>query len=148
MRKFLLLPVVLFLMSGYVGIVCVNAQQAAEPWDARSSSQNAESEMREDEAMASTEMQGSVTGQVISVNGSLKALTIREDSLDSDIDTFYINRDTTFTVVSSLNEIKSGDRVTINYFVVNYNNIADSILLEERAPSEEAAQPISKVLVD
>lgn len=146
--KTVLLLLAIFLACDHAGTVCINAQQAAEPWDASSSDQNAEQEMRSDEATASVEMQGSVTGQVIGVNTALRALTIRGDALDDNIDTFFINRDTTFTTASSLDDIKSGDKVSIDYFVINDKNIADSILVEERGQSEESEVAISKVLVD
>lgn len=146
--KIILLSLAVFLICGYTGMISVNAQQTAEPWDASSSEQNAEAEERSDEATASVEMQGSAAGEVIGVNTVLRTLTIREDSYDDNMDTFFVNRDTTFTMVSSLDDIKPGDKVSIDYFVINDKNVADSVLVEEIAHGEETEAATDKVLVD
>lgn len=146
--KTVLLLLAIFLACDHAGTVCINAQQAAEPWDARADEQNAEQEMKSDEVSASEEMQGSMEGQVVSVDNLQKTLTIREDAYGDEMNTFFVNRDTTFTAVDSLSDISAGDKVSIDYFAADDRNIADSILVEERGHSEESEVTISKVLVD
>lgn len=104
------------------------------------------SEELEDEEAADREMGSYASGNVLGVNPAAKTLAIRDEA--GDVLSFVINRETTFTSALSLSDIRAGDYVTVDYFTVNGNNIADNVLLSERGSQQEGLEKLEKVLSD
>jgi hypothetical protein len=108
--------------------------------------QSASDELADEEA-ADSEMQGSVSGIIVSVNPALGMLVLRQDEGGADLYTIFTAKDTSFEgQIGSLKDISSGDRVSVDYFIYNDKMIADSISLDERVEKTEGSPAQLKVL--
>lgn len=105
-------------------------------------------EMQADEKMAAIETEGYVTGEVAGVNTITKTITVKDTQYDDSVYVIAVNKETSFINASSLSDIKSGDTVNIDYFLLNDRRIADNVVVEERTAREEAPEQLEKVLVD
>ena len=90
-----------------------------------------QTEIGADEEQAAKEMQKHVYGKVVGVDVPLGRLVVLGSDLNDEGQgvtyTYIVRPDTSFTVADSLSDIKVGDRVDIDYYVLNQDRIADSI---------------------
>jgi len=116
--------------------------------DALEAEGEAAREMREDEALASREMEGSIQGRVISANAFGKTLVVKENQYSDDLYTFNVHEDAEIQGAASLSDIHPGDIVSVDFYDMGDDRITDNIVLESRAENREVPSKLEKVLVD
>ena len=121
------------------------AQGSSEEADEES---DAGAKMRFDEDMAAIETGGYMTGEAVIINTDRNLLGLDNDRTEAPV-IIKVNKKTTYTTVSSLSDIRPGDRVSVDYYSSGENKVAENIVLEERGSVGEKALPkLDKVLVD
>jgi hypothetical protein len=103
-------------------------------------------EMLSDETQAAVETGGYVTGVVTSVGG--RSIAVQDVDEDGATYRMIVKGDTTYTGISSLSDINVGDSVSIDYYGLNDNLMAETIVMESRAREEEELPKLGKVLSD
>ncbi|MFH1836847.1 MAG: hypothetical protein ABH862_01855 [Candidatus Omnitrophota bacterium] len=146
MKKYLI-GVMFLCFFGMLLTACFSSVFADNPWDVDEDMRSTNDEEESDERAAQREMDSSVSGKVLRVNGTENALTIMADGSSV---TYFIEPGTTFTLVSSLDGISPGDTVTIDYYTFKGKRFAEGIDLEKKGQAEETkVKPyVAKVLVD
>ena len=103
----------------------------------------AASEMYDDEEYASRDFPQNAYGEVTTVNAPSNTLIIQEKDkfnkaarlVDARTMVFVIEKSTTFKGGRSLEDIGTGDMVTVDYFTMNNRNMATNVIFEEQAES-------------
>ena len=113
----------------------------AMPWDAADAQRDAEEEMLGDEQQAESEMDSSLYGRVTNVNPNLNLLSVLptdsdespelEEAMDISPQYFRTDSKTTFTGIDGLQDITSGDYVTVDFYEFHSTNIATGITFEK-----------------
>ena len=103
-------------------------------------------EMLSDETQAAVETGGYVTGIVTSVGG--RSIAVQDVDEDGATYRMTVKGDTTYTGIDGLSDINAGDSVSIDYYGLNDNLMAETIVMEKRAEEEEALPKLEKVLSD
>ena len=103
-------------------------------------------EMLSDETQAAVETGGYVTGIVTSVGG--RSIAVQDVDEDGATYRMIVKGDTTYTGIDGLSDINAGDSVSIDYYGLDDNLMAETIVLEKRAEEEEALPKLEKVLSD
>ena len=103
-------------------------------------------EMLSDETQAAVETGGYVTGIVTSVGG--RSIAVQDVDEDGATYRMIVKGDTTYTGIDGLSDINAGDSVSIDYYGLNDNLMAETIVLEKRAEEEETLPKLEKVLSD
>ncbi|MBU1083910.1 MAG: hypothetical protein ABIG55_06345 [Candidatus Omnitrophota bacterium] len=105
--------------------------------------------MLDDERSAAREMDTSASGEVLSVNLDEKIITVLSGGNTA---TYFIEEATSFASASSLADISAGDTVSIDYYVFQYKNFAETIILEAQnsgmADNSGTKKNLPPVLVD
>ncbi len=156
-KRFLRQAAVFFVLPGlllsFMSIQSLRAKEP-QPWDAQDSENAAKKEMDFDDAMADSETQGVAEGSVLKVNPGSNTIILKDDRSGSDMysaPVYHINSDTTLEGAASISDISAGDRISIDYFIVDNKNIADNIVMEKRSYSRDSGSidsGVPKVLVD
>ena len=147
---------ILIIAFSYAAIlITMPLSRAAEkPWDAQADEDAAKREMESDEIEAQKEMDSTIYGKVVKNDKAAKSISVQEDGDEenSDINTYFIKPETTFTVVSSVRQIFEGDYVTVDYYSFKGKRFAESVLLERRGHkqgvSQETKDNLLKMLID
>ena len=109
----------------------------------------ARQEMQSDEGLAAIETGGSFSGEVVGVNPYSRIISVRDSEYGGDTYLFLVNKSTGFVTAESLSDIEAGDRITIDYYTIGDKQIAENIVLEDKAYREEGPAPaVEKVLSD
>ncbi len=132
-----------------LSLILANAVSYAESWDENAAESEAASEMAFDEEMAATEMGGSMSGKVVSVNARGDAFSVKSEEYGGRIYRFTVSDETAFEICESLRDLSGGDSVTVDYYTMGDNNVAENVTLDKRAYREDEPLPeLEKPLVD
>ncbi|MCX5666931.1 MAG: hypothetical protein NTY34_01260 [Candidatus Omnitrophica bacterium] len=121
------------------------AQQVSSS-DERGDESAAAREMLSDETQAAVETGGYVTGIVTSVGG--RSIAVQDVDEDGATYRMIVKGDTTYTGIDGLSDINAGDSVSIDYYGLDDNLMAETIVMEKRAEEEEGLPKLEKVLSD
>ena len=115
--------------------------------DIQGSISNAEREMKEDETMVAIEMGGSINGIVIGINPASRSITVQDTEQDNKIYNIHVKDSTDYFGAVSISDVYAGDTINADvYSLDGYHVIAETIIVEKRAPKEEHFPLVQKVL--
>ena len=125
--------------SGYLLIALPLMLLCGAPECAYATAGAEEREMEEDKEGAAREMGSSINGRVISVNTGSQSLMVENEEFADETYRYAVRPDTRLTEADTLSDIRSGDLVRIDYFVLDDERIATGITVTRRSPSQEGA---------